>query len=71
MKLTPFLNKKSNGFLVNDKSNVLPNLKKDNMNSISNKMKQILEENIKKGDMIPIIITLNTDIQSFVKGYHA
>ena len=32
-------------------------LKKENMNPSSNKIQQNLEENIKKGDMLPIIIT--------------
>ena len=38
-------------------------LKKENANSS-------LNENKKKGDMLPIIITSNTYIQCFAKGYH-
>ena len=45
-------------------------LKKENKNSSSNKIQQSLEENTNKGDMLPIIITSNTHIQSFVKGYY-
>ena len=45
-------------------------LMKENMNSSLNKVQQDLEENIKKGDMLPIIITQNTHTRSFVKGYH-
>ena len=45
-------------------------LKKENKNSSLNKIQQSLEENTNKGDMLPIIITSNTHIQSFVKGYY-
>ena len=47
------------------------------MNSSSNEIQQNLEENIKEGDMLPIIIiiiiiiiTSNTHIWSFAKGSH-
>ena len=44
-------------------------LKKKSMNSRSNEIQQNLQRNIKKGQILPIIITSNTHIQSFVKGH--
>ena len=41
-------------------------LKKKSMNSGSNEIQQNLQRNIKKGDILPIIIT---HVQSFVKGH--
>ena len=39
------------------------------MNLSSNEIQRNLQEHIKKGDMLPIIITSNTHIQSIVKVY--
>lgn len=40
------------------------------MNSRLSKIQQNLEENIKKGDMLPAVIASNTHIQPFVRSNH-